>query len=46
MQPIAYDDRYRYFISADIDTESAMAAALYMTLEYAGYTPLGLYSAR
>lgn len=43
-QPVPYDDRYRYYLSMDFEGASPVPMALYMSLEYPSYTPLGLYT--
>ena len=43
-QPVPYDDRYRYFLAMDFAVGACAPMALYMTLEYPSYSPLGLYT--
>lgn len=43
-QPVPYDDRsQRIYFAIDINGVSAIHMGLYLSLEYHGYTPLGLY---
>ena len=44
-QPVQYDEpRRKFYFTVDLNGASAMPLALYMTLEYAGYAPMGFYT--
>ena len=44
-QPVPYDQpRRKYYFTVDPRGASAVPLALYMTMKYAGYTPVGLYN--
>ncbi len=43
-QPLDYDERQsRCYFAVDFDVTSPVPLALYLGLEYSGYTPIGLY---
>ncbi len=45
VQPLPYDDvRRKYYFAADFTTASPIAAALYASLEYPRYVPIGVYT--
>lgn len=46
-QPVQYDDtENKYYFTVDFEGVGAVAMALYMSLEYPRYTPLGVYAAK
>ena len=43
--PVPYDDkRSKYYFAVDLRAADAVPMALYMTMEYPRYTPIGLYT--
>ncbi len=46
-EPLSYDDKQsRCYFTADFDSVSPVPLAIYLALEYSGYTPIGLYTVK